>query len=287
MSTPVWLITGSSNGLGLVLTLHVLRAGHRVVASVRSKAKSADAVKKIEEAGGSVIEMDMTESQESIAKKVKAIGRIDFLINNAGYSILAACEVISEKEATLQLNTNFFGPLYTMQAALPAMRAQGSGTIVNVSSVAAQDPLPACSLYSASKAALEAASESLALEVAPHGINVLIVEPGNFRTNFVSALSDASPNPESIPEHYDNPVGQIVRKFLTVHGKQIGNPEEGVARIFEAVTGEGGPAGHLTGKVRRLVLGSDAWGRMKRKSEKHMDELNLQEESAKSTDFHE
>jgi len=69
------------------------------------------------------------------------------------------------------------------------MRAQGSGTIVNVSSVAAQDPLPACSLYSASKAALEAASESLALEVAPHGINVLIVEPGNFRTNFVSAVS--------------------------------------------------------------------------------------------------
>ncbi|KAI0553198.1 putative short-chain dehydrogenase [Xylaria curta] len=285
MSTPVWLITGSSNGLGLVLTLHVLRTGHRVVASVRSKAKSADAVKKIEEAGGSVIEMDMTESQESIAKKVKAIGRIDFLINNAGYSILAACEVISEKEATLQLNTNFFGPLYTMQAALPAMRAQGSGTIVNVSSVAAQDPLPACSLYSASKAALEAASESLALEVAPHGINVLIVEPGNFRTNFVSALSDASPNPESIPEHYDNPVGQVVRKFLTVHRKQIGNPEEGVSRIFEAVTGEGGPAGHLTGKVRRLVLGSDAWGRMKRKSEKHMNELDLQEKSAKSTDF--
>ncbi|KAI0483728.1 putative short-chain dehydrogenase [Xylaria cf. heliscus] len=285
MSAPVWLITGASNGLGLVLTLHVLRAGHRVIASVRSKAKSADAVKQIEEAGGSILEMDMTESQESITKKVKAIGRIDYLINNAGYSILAACEVITEKEATLQLNTNFFGPLYTLQAALPAMRAQGSGTIVNVSSVAAQDPLPACSLYSASKAALEAASESLALEVAPHGIKVLIVEPGNFRTNFVSALADASPKPDSIPEHYDNPVGQVVRKFLTVHGKQIGNPEVGVARIFEAVTGGEGPAGSLSGKVRRLVLGSDAWGRMKRKSERHVNELNLQEETAKSTDF--
>lgn len=95
MPAPVWLVTGASNGLGLILTLHVLRAGHRVVASVRSKAKSADAVKQIEEAGGSVIEMDMTESQGSIATKVKAIGRLDFLINNAGYSILAACEVIS------------------------------------------------------------------------------------------------------------------------------------------------------------------------------------------------
>jgi NADP-dependent 3-hydroxy acid dehydrogenase YdfG len=103
MSAPVWLITGASNGLGLVLTLHVLRAGHRVVASVRSKAKSADAVEKIEQAGGSVIEMDMTESQASIASKVKAIGRIDFLINNAGYSLLAACEVISYVNCTYVL----------------------------------------------------------------------------------------------------------------------------------------------------------------------------------------
>lgn len=92
----------------------------------------------------------------------------------------------------LQINTNFFGPLYTLQAALPGMRAQKSGTIVNISSVAARDPLAACSLYSASKAALEAASEALAKEVAPHNIRVLIVEPGNFRTNFVSAVSHSS-----------------------------------------------------------------------------------------------
>lgn len=84
------------------------------------------------------------------------------------------------------MTTNFFGPLYTLQAVLPAMRAQRSGTIVNISSGAA---LPACSLYSASKAALEAASESLAKEVAPHNIRVLIVEPANFRTNFVGAVS--------------------------------------------------------------------------------------------------
>jgi NAD(P)-dependent dehydrogenase (short-subunit alcohol dehydrogenase family) len=87
------------------------------------------------------------------------------------------------------MTTNFFGPLYTMQAALPGMRAQRSGTIINVSSVAAKDPQPACSLYCASKAAIEAASESLAKEVAPHNIRVLIVEPGAFRTNFVNAVS--------------------------------------------------------------------------------------------------
>lgn len=94
MSSPVWLITGASNGIGLALALRVLRAGHTVVASVRNKVKSADAIQKIEQAGGSVIELDMTESQASIAAKVKAVGRIDYLVNNAGYSILAPCEDI-------------------------------------------------------------------------------------------------------------------------------------------------------------------------------------------------
>lgn len=228
------------------------------------------------------------------------------------------------------------------------MRAQKSGTIVNVSSVAARDPLAACSLYAASKAALEAASESLAKEVAPHNIRVLIVEPGNFRTNFVSAVScyfiillfyyhqmpflsschirhittlrpfgaslllkysladrsnphwpsltavckctnieqlaDASPEPAAVPAHYDDPVGIITRKFLAVHGKQIGDPEKAVDRIFEAVTGEG-LAGPLAGNVLRLVLGKDALSRIKVHSDKDLHELSLQEETATSTDF--
>lgn len=95
MSAPIWLITGASNGFGLALVLHVLERGHKVIGSVRSKAKSASAVEQIEKAGGSVIEMDMTESKESITTKVQAVGRIDYLVNNAGYSILAACETIT------------------------------------------------------------------------------------------------------------------------------------------------------------------------------------------------
>ncbi|ATY61350.1 NAD(P)-binding domain [Cordyceps militaris] len=285
-TTPTWLITGASNGLGLALVLHVLERGHRVIGSVRSKTKSASAVKQIEKAGGSVFEMDMTESKESITTKVQALGSIDYLVNNAGYSILAACEQITDKDAHLQLNTNFFGPLYVMQAALPGMRGNKSGSIVNVSSVAARDPLAACSLYAASKAALEAASEALAKEVAPHNIRILIVEPGNFRTNFVSALSDMSPDASAVPEYYDDPVGIIVRKFLTVHGKQIGNPAEGVQRIFEAVTGQG-LAGSLTGKCLRLVLGSDALRRIKAWNENWAKEVSLQEETAISTDFKE
>lgn len=95
MSQPTWLITGASSGLGLVLCLRVLKAGHKVVGSVRSKTKSSSAVAQIEQAGGSVIELDMMESKESITKKVQAVGDIDFLVNNAGYSILAACEDIT------------------------------------------------------------------------------------------------------------------------------------------------------------------------------------------------
>lgn len=95
MSSPVWLITGASNGFGLAMCLHVLRSGHRVIGSVRSKTKAAAAVEQIERAGGLVTELDMTESQASIASKIHALGRIDYLINVAGYSILAACEEIT------------------------------------------------------------------------------------------------------------------------------------------------------------------------------------------------
>lgn len=92
MSSPVWLITGASNGFGLLLCLRALQANHRVVGSVRSRAKSADAVKQIEDAGGKVIEMDMTESKESISAKIREVGQIDYLVNNAGYGLLGACE---------------------------------------------------------------------------------------------------------------------------------------------------------------------------------------------------
>lgn len=94
MSAPVWLITGASNGFGLALTLRVLSAGHRVIGTVRSRSKSAGAIQQIEDAGGSVIELDMTESQANIAAKLTVLDRIDVLVNNAGYSILGACEDI-------------------------------------------------------------------------------------------------------------------------------------------------------------------------------------------------
>ncbi|KAL7619704.1 hypothetical protein AAE478_010246 [Parahypoxylon ruwenzoriense] len=282
MSSSVWFITGASNGFGLLLCLKALKANHRVIGSVRSRTKSADAVKQIESAGGRVIELDLNESKESIAKKVKAVGQIDYLVNNAGFFILGALEQVTEKEAQLQLQTNFFGPLYVIQAALEGMRARRSGTIVNLSSIAAKDPSPVCSMYSASKGALEALSESLAHEVAPFNISVLIVEPGAFRTNFLAAMSlPASP----LPADY---AGTIAEKatalFSEKDGKQPGDPQKGVDRLFEAVTGEGA-AGHLKGKVLRLVLGPDALQRIRRTNDKFLADLALGEQVTLSTDY--
>ncbi|KAI1412010.1 NAD(P)-binding protein [Hypoxylon sp. FL1857] len=282
MSSPVWFITGASNGFGLILALKALKANHRVVATVRNKTKSADAVKQIESAGGQVIELDLNEPKESIDKKVKAVGQIDYLVNNAGFFVLGAVEQVTEQEAQQQLQANFFGALYVMQAALPGMRSRRSGTIVNLSSIAAKDPQPTSGLYAASKAALEALSESLAREVSAFNISVLIVEPGAFRTNFLAAYSQPS---AALPADYEGTVVAKARDaFGSNNGKQIGDPEKGVDRIFEAVTGEG-LAGRVKGKVLRLVIGRDALQRNRKSNDKFLSDLALQEDIATSTDF--
>ncbi|KAI1099089.1 NAD(P)-binding protein [Jackrogersella minutella] len=282
MSSPVWFITGASNGFGLLLCLKALKAKHRVVGTVRSKAKSTDAVKQIESAGGTVVELDLNEPKESVDRKVKAVGPIDYLVNNAGFFVLGAIEQASEKEAQAQLQTNFFGPLHVIQAALPGMRARRRGTIVNLSSIAAKDPQPSSGLYAASKGALEALSESLAIEVAPFGVGVLVVEPGAFRTNFLAALV---PSGNPLPEGYaGTPLDATMSRYASGSGKQAGDPEKGVDRIFEAVTGEG-LAGKLRGKVLRLVIGKDALERMRRNNDRFLGDLAQQEDVALSTDF--
>ncbi|KAI0194315.1 putative short-chain dehydrogenase [Xylaria flabelliformis] len=282
MSQPVWVITGVSNGFGFLLTLRALKAGHRVVGTLRNKAKNTRTVQQIEAAGGEVMEMDMTESQESIHRKIKSVGRIDYLINNAGYAIFCCLEQMSENEVNTQIATNVFGPVYAMQAALEGMRARRSGLIVNISSIAAKDPLPTSALYAASKAALEAASESLAKEVADFGIGVTIVNPGAFRTNFLGQLQ-LSENP--MPSDYkDSVVGQTIQKFANADGKQAGDPEKGVERIFEFVTGEG-IAGELKGKVLRLVIGEDAFTRMKNNNDKFVQDFMIGKKVALSTAF--
>ncbi|KAI0470567.1 putative short-chain dehydrogenase [Xylariaceae sp. FL0804] len=288
MSTPTWFITGASNGFGLLLCLRALQAKHRVIGSMRNMAKSPAAVEKIQSAGGKVIEMDMTESRASIFEKAQKIGPIDYLVNNAGYGLLGAFEVASEDEIENQTKTNCFGPVYLMQAVLGGMRARRSGTIINVSSIAAKDPQACSAGYAGCKAFLEAASEALAHEVAPLGIDVLIVEPGAFRTNFLGATQ---PTRAPLPDDYaDGPVAATLAKFAAWDGRQPGDPAKAVERIFEAATGEqagegGTSAAALKGKVLRLVLGEDALARIKTNNEKFVRDFTMCEEVAKSTGF--
>jgi NAD(P)-dependent dehydrogenase (short-subunit alcohol dehydrogenase family) len=281
----VWLITGASSGLGYYLALHALAAGHKVIASVRSKTKSADAVQTIESHGGKVIELDVCKGNTipDAAKQAESFyGHVDVLVNNAGYSLLGAVEDMRDDENYLQFETNFFGPLRLIRALLPSMRTRGGGTIVNVSSIAGQDGLPSCGLYAASKFALEGLSESLARELAPFNISVLVVEPGAFRTNFLTA---AVKNETGLSEAYrGTPVDAVLGKFDSMQGTQVGDPVKGVARVFEVVTGEG-QAGSLKGKILRLPLGSDCVARIEAKLQSLSHDLGAAREAALSTDY--
>ncbi|RFN42345.1 hypothetical protein FIE12Z_12829 [Fusarium flagelliforme] len=286
MTTPVWLITGSSNGFGLLLSLRALKAGHKVIATVRDTTKSADAIGRIEGAGGKIITLDMTESKASITKKIqdaeKAYGRIDYLVNNAGYSCLGAVELFTEAEAEHQIQTNLFGPLYALQAAIPGMRARGSGTIINFSSIAGQDAQPSCGLYSASKFALEGLTESLSKEVREFGINVLIVEPGAFRTNFLDASIKSN---ISVEKAYEGTLlGETLKKFANSAGKQRGDPNKAVDIIYEVATGEG-EAGALKGKILRLPLGEDCFTRLGTKLQSLHHDFDATREIGTTTDL--
>jgi NAD(P)-dependent dehydrogenase (short-subunit alcohol dehydrogenase family) len=264
---PVWLITGCSSGLGLSLAKHALSAGHLVIATSRNPLRTPHLVSAIESLHGHWLPLDVTSPDLSttIAKAQSIYGRIDILVNNAGYAILATLEDTPDASATAQFEANFHGPFRLMKAVLPGMRKQRSGVIMNVSSTQGLCPSPTCSIYAASKAALEAASESLSVEVAQFGIRVLIVEPGAMRTNFSSgsAAEYIEPTGDYAVERAENPVMARVKQLKAYDGTAPGDPDKAARVMFEAVTGEG-EAGRLVKEhnLLRVIIGPDSWGRI-------------------------
>jgi NAD(P)-dependent dehydrogenase (short-subunit alcohol dehydrogenase family) len=178
--SPVVLITGASSGIGRACAEYLHGRGYRVYGSSRRAALDSPFP---------FVQMDVT-SEQSVAEAVQQVlqreGRIDVVLNNAGDGIAGAVEDTSIAEAQQQMDTNFFGVLRVCRAALPPMRRQGAGLIVNVSSLGGLVALPFQGLYSASKFALEGMTEALRMEVRPHGIRVVLVEPGDFRTGFTA-----------------------------------------------------------------------------------------------------
>jgi len=246
-----WFITGASRGLGADIARAAMRAGDLVVATGRSRAAVRDSIGPNSQQLES-IELDVNneaQAQAAVDAAVKRFGTIDVLVNNAGYGHLGLFEETTPQDAQTQFGTNLFGVFSVTRAVLPLMRAARKGRIFNISSLAGARGIAFGSLYCASKFALEGFSESLAHEVAAFGIRVTIVEPGPFRTDFLS--------PESIRfgasavADYDDQRVALRASFEQRNGKQPGDPVK-LAEAIVRLAGEPEPP-------LRFVAGSIAY----------------------------
>src|SRR5436190_21250446 len=186
----VWFITGAGSGLGTGIANAALRAGSCVVATGRNIEKVRNAFPDVAPENITFVQLDVVNEAQATAavdEAIKRFGRIDVLVNNAGYSLLGNFEQMTSAEIQQQFATNFFGVVHVMQAALPVMRRQRSGHIINISSVAGVVGLKHCAAYAATKFAVEGLSLSVATEVEKFGIKITVVEPGVFRTDLLDA----------------------------------------------------------------------------------------------------
>lgn len=239
----VALVTGSSSGIGFETSLMLARAGFNTYASMRNleKSKNITEIAKKEKLPLQVVQLDVNNDgsvKDAIVKILKADQRIDVLINNAGYGLFGSVEDTSIEEIKAQFETNFFGVVRVTQQVLPLMRRQNSGTIVNVSSVGGRIGLPALSAYHSTKFALEGLSESIAFELEPFGIRVVIIEPGVIRTNILNSSSSAKKalDPKS---PYFSLSQKLNHNFKSMMESESSSPPEEVAKvILQAVTSE-------------------------------------------------
>lgn len=244
----VWFITGASSGFGEAFARYALAQGHRVVATARDTGKLA-ALAALAPERVLVQPLDVTRegaAEAAVTATVERFGRIDVLINNAGYGIVGAVEETPAAELRAQMETNFFGAAAVIRAALPQLRSQRAGAIVNISSMGGQLSFAGFGAYSASKFALEGLSEALAAEVAPFGIRVLIVEPGAFRTNLAGAAMKHMPALDA----YRDTVGATRAFAHAMHATQAGDPAKAAAAVDQALRAAHTPL--------RLQLGQDA-----------------------------
>ncbi|MFJ7629101.1 oxidoreductase [Streptomyces sp. NPDC097595] len=245
----VWLITGASSGFGRSIAEAALAAGDTVVATAR-RPEALDALVAAHPDRAVAVQLDVTDTAriaDVVADTVLWYGRIDVLVNNAGMGLVGAVEETTDRELRDLMDLHFFGPAALVRAVLPHMRRNGSGAVVQMSSMGGRFTFPGVGGYSATKFALEGLSEALAAEVAPHGIKVLIVEPGSFRTGFAGggALRQSAPL-----DAYADSVGPVRSGLPESDGKQEGDPAKAAAAILTALAAEDTPL--------RLPLGNDA-----------------------------
>jgi NAD(P)-dependent dehydrogenase (short-subunit alcohol dehydrogenase family) len=244
------LITGASSGIGKATALHFAARGWRVIATMRDPSKSPFGGTE----GISVIPLDVTDP-ESVRRAVvearKISDRIEVLLNNAGYGLRGIFEAYTPGQIDAQFSTNVFGLIDVVRAFLPALRAQGGGTIINVSSVGGRIGFPLYSLYQASKFAVEGFTEALAYELEAFGIKLKLIEPGFIRTDFHTRSMDLAEEPD-MPEYRDF----AAKSIATQSGlEKKGSPPEKAARvIYRAATSQGSRLRYAVGSDAKLVL---------------------------------
>ncbi len=235
MASPskVWFITGSSKGFGRIWTEGALARGDRVVATARDPKTLDDLVARYPK---TVLPLGLDVTREEAVKAAvdqahAHFGRLDVVVNNAGFGLFGTVEEVTSEQARAQLETNFFGALWVTKAALPILREQRAGHIIQVSSIAGVTAFPTLSLYHASKWALEGFSQSLAAEVEGFGIHVTLVEPTGYQTDW---NGPSSVKASQLP-FYDDLRARLAEYFGPVRGKPRGDPRATAAAILQVV----------------------------------------------------
>jgi NAD(P)-dependent dehydrogenase (short-subunit alcohol dehydrogenase family) len=271
-----WFITGASRGFGALIAAQALEAGDAVIATAR---KPEDVIARLGEHPNLLaVRLDVTresEAQQAVAEGIERFGSIDVLVNNAGYGLLGAVEETSAVEVERIYATNVFGLLSVTRAVLPHMRRQRSGHVINISSLGGYQSYYGWGVYGSTKFAVEGISEALHQELAPLGIQVTVVEPGFFRTDFLDEQSLVKTALE-LPD-YDETVGAMRRFAEGANHAQPGDPSKFAGAILALVNAPNPP--------QRLPLGSDAVQRIADKHNLVEGEVGAWKDLALSTDF--
>ncbi|WP_406051241.1 oxidoreductase [Kribbella sp. NBC_00889] len=274
--SKIWLITGSSRGLGRALTEAVLAAGDRVVATARKPEQLDDLVAKFGDQVRAVA-LDVTDAataRDAVRTALDEFGGLDVVANNAGYANSAPIEETPDEDFRAQIETNLFGVVNVTKAALPVFRAQRSGHFLQFSSIGGRvGGTPGMGAYQTAKFAVEGFSEVLNNEVKPFGVRVTIIEPGAFRTDWGGSSMAIAP----VGADYDATVGEMNRFRLETDGKQAGDPAKAARAILDIVALDTPPL--------RLLLGNDALTHADRASRSRAEEAATWAHISTSTDF--
>jgi NAD(P)-dependent dehydrogenase (short-subunit alcohol dehydrogenase family) len=252
--SKVWLITGAGNGLGRAIAEAALAAGEQVVATAR-RTEELDGL--LHQYPGQLLPFrldvrDEQGAQAAVSAAVERFGRLDVLVNNAGYGQFAPLEQMSSEDFKAIIDTCLYGVVYTTRAAIPVMRKQKSGHIFQISSIGGRIAMPANSPYHAAKWAVGGFSDSVAAEVAPFGVRICTLEPGGIRTNWARRAAE---NPPALLPEYEESIGSILRLLETIRGHEEGDPAKIASVILKLAGSQDVPM--------RLILGKDAEERVR------------------------